>query len=126
MKFRKAREREIASLTNANYDPNESAERTNARSLVPESLIGAMITRRSFASWRRDERRALSARFFLHRRTRVSRPLFTHALRNLAYRGKSECTASAEIVMPRFTFHATEGTLPPNTAVLFTGGNGTG
>jgi len=41
------------------------------------------------------------------------------------HRSKSECIAPTEIVMPRFTFHATEGAPPPNTAVLFTSGNGT-
>lgn len=41
------------------------------------------------------------------------------------HRSKSECTAPTEIVMPCFTFYATEGAPPPNTAVLFTGGNGT-
>jgi len=105
--------------------------RANERSLADSGIVNRRVDRSVPGG--EDARRGFSATFrailpssshscFASR----ARPLFTHALRNRAHRGKSECTASAEIVMPRFTFHATEGTLPPNTAVLFTGGNGMG
>lgn len=58
-----------------------------------------------------------SAQSFFHRRSHV--PERVHYLRMLwetVHRSKSECTASTEIVMPCFTFHATEGAPSPNTA----------
>lgn len=59
----------------------------------------------------------LGTQSFFHRRSRI--PERVHYLRMLwetVYRSKSECTASTEIVMPCFTFHATEGAPSPNTA----------